>query len=350
MRRQVVVILAARACALQPPPLADFKDVWGRYDAFLLDQFGVVHDGKRCYVGSAECVRFLQAAGKRVVVLSNSSKRRRETIERLQGLACGMCTYLDAADVVEGVPAISVFTSGDLVHVALASLQRDEADSVLEGALGPGQNRVFVFGNGDDDDTYLRTAGLESSDVSDADFLLARGLFCTVGAERRDLQWTEEACDDILEAAAARALPMIVANPDLVRPDGASSPMPGVLARRYADFFRGRCVLVGKPHEAIYDAALASLASMGITDKTRIAAVGDSMHHDVLGANAAGLDSIFVAGGVHAAQLGVLQGAHRNPDSLALDAFFATFAASDLPTITIPGFTMAPSLDPPQER
>lgn len=84
------------------PDVSDFSDVVAKYDAFLLDQFGVVHDGKTCYVGSAECMRELQEAGKRIVVLSNSSKRRRDTVHRLQKLKCGMCTFLDLADIVPG--------------------------------------------------------------------------------------------------------------------------------------------------------------------------------------------------------------------------------------------------------
>jgi len=325
-------------------PVVDLAELCDKYDAFLLDQFGVVHDGKTCYAGSAECVRALQAAGKRIVVLSNSSKRRRETIERLQGLECGMCTYLDAADVVAGVPAISVFTSGDLVHGALSALGKGVVDALFEGVLDPGQTRAFVFGNGDDDEAYLATAGVEPSEIEAADFVLARGLFCTLGPEPADLDFSSpDASDAILEVAAHRNIPMVVANPDLVRPDGKNSPMPGVLARRYAERFAGRCVLVGKPHPAIYDAAFAALASVGVVDKSRIAAVGDSMHHDILGGSKSGVDTIFVAGGVHSAELGVPQGRHVPPDAAALDAFFAEFPEDQLPTVTIPGFTLAES-------
>ena len=242
-----------------------------------------------------------------------------------------------------GVPAISVFTSGDLVHGALRALGRGDDAPLLEGTLAVGQNRAFVFGNGDDDDAYLTTAGVEPSDVDDADFLLARGLFCTRGAWRRDLDYSPRSCDAFLEAAARRDLPMIVANPDLVRPDGKNSPMPGVLAERYADAFGGRCVLVGKPHASIYDAAFAALASVGLVDKSRIAAVGDSMHHDILGGSRSGVDTIFVAGGVHATQLGVPQGLHVPPDAARLDAFFADFPEDQRPTATIPGFTLASS-------
>ena len=153
---------AARVSALSASPqvVSSFAEVEGLYDAFLLDQFGVVHDGKTAYEGSAELIRRLQTLGKRVVVLSNSSKRRRDTVERLHALQCGMCTYLDRADVVEGVPAISVFTSGDLVHDALRALMSPRDPSLFDGVLMRGANRVFCFGNDDDDESYLRSAEL----------------------------------------------------------------------------------------------------------------------------------------------------------------------------------------------
>ena len=84
-------------------------------------------------------------------------------------------------------------------------------------------------------------------------------------------------------------LPMLVANPDEVRPDGADSPMPGVLARRYEAMGAADVRRVGKPHPLIYEACRAKLAAAG-AESARVAAVGDSLHHDVLGASANGFD------------------------------------------------------------
>lgn len=43
------------------------------------------------------------------------------------------------------------------------------------------------------------------------------------------------------------------------------------------------------------------------TDASDCIAVGDSLHHDIKGANAAGIESVFITGGIHATELG-LQG------------------------------------------
>ena len=54
--------------------------------------------------------------------------------------------------------------------------------------------------------------------------------------------------------------------------------------------------------------------------------------------NAAGVDSVLVAGGVHAAELGVAQGAHESVDADRLAAFLSDFDAK--PTHVVPGFTL----------
>ena len=56
--------------------------VLGQYDIVLLDQFGVLHDGKRPSPGAVECVEALLSAGKGVVVCSNSSQRKELALSR----------------------------------------------------------------------------------------------------------------------------------------------------------------------------------------------------------------------------------------------------------------------------
>mmetsp|Transcript_1375 Transcript_1375/g.1965 ORF Transcript_1375/g.1965 Transcript_1375/m.1965 type:complete len:276 (-) Transcript_1375:345-1172(-) len=241
--------------------LVDFRDLTDKYSVFLLDMFGVLHDGTSCYAGSAECIRWLQEkANKRIIIISNSSKRRYDTVDRLHKLNCGMCTHLDIGDVIDGVPAISIFTSGQLVYDGLRALERGEEAPVFEGSLEPSARRVFCFGNGDDDVDYINSAGLTSANIEEADFVLARGLFQTLGEKEAPLSFINgDECDNILRIASERKLPMIVANPDLLRPDSDLSPMPGQLANRYQTYFSGRAICIGKPYPTIYVQILEAL-------------------------------------------------------------------------------------------
>ncbi|QYU66576.1 hypothetical protein J4558_16545 [Leptolyngbya sp. 15MV] len=57
-----------------------------RYDGFILDLWGVVHDGRAPYPGVAEALGALKARGKRVVFLSNAPRRSHVVEALLTGM------------------------------------------------------------------------------------------------------------------------------------------------------------------------------------------------------------------------------------------------------------------------
>jgi len=333
------VLLTASVDAL----LASLPVIADRYDCLLLDQFGVIHDGKAAYPGAVAAVSEVQRRGKKICVISNSSRRKGDTLARLRSLGFGPLE--DDVDVPDGIQPISVVTSGDLVFEGLSASKAAPFDD-----LGM---RCFVFGNGDEDEDYVRDCGKVASPINQADFVLARGLFSMLGAGPDMLRqpaapYSPKAEEDILEIALQRGLPLLVANPDEVRPDGKDSPMPGQLARRYREMGARDVRLVGKPHPLIYDACRAVLANCGISDGATIAAVGDSLHHDVLGAAQNGVDSIFICGGVHCHELGIPQSGPSQlevavPASEKLTALLDEFASTHegiRPTHTLAAFRL----------
>ncbi len=324
-----------------PPALGSLLELAEQYDAFLLDQFGVIHDGKDAYAGAVEAVSELQRLGKKVIIISNSSRRRGDTADRLRSMGFG--PVVGDEHQPPHLPPIDVVTSGDLVFDGLLA-----GDSEPFADLGI---RCFVFGNGADDEQYVRECGKVASPIGQADFVLARGLFSMLGAGPDMLRqpasaYTPELEASVLDASLARApggLPLLVANPDEVRPDGADSPMPGQLARRYAALGGGDIRLVGKPHPLIYEACRAKLAAAGFGADARVAAVGDSLHHDVLGAARNGVDSVFICGGVHYSELGVPQAQAVPPDAERLGALLDGFADETggcAPTHVLAGFVL----------
>ena len=117
----------------------------------------------------------------------------------------------------------------------------------------------------------------------------------------------------MLQAAAARGLPMICVNPDLlVIRLGVQEPCAGALAARY-EALGGRVRYFGKPYPDVYDLALARLG----VPPARVLAVGDGLATDIAGADAAGLDSVLVTGGLLADALDLAPGAA--PDAGTLD-------------------------------
>jgi len=88
----------------------------------------------------------------------------------------------------------------------------------------------------------------------------------------------------------------------------------------------------GKPYPSVYDTCLATL---GIAERQRILAVGDSLRTDIAGARGAGIASVWVAGGIHGEELGLKPGATLDAARIAA----ALDASGENPLGTIGGFT-----------
>jgi HAD superfamily hydrolase (TIGR01459 family) len=254
-----------------------------RFDGYIVDQWGVLHDGMRPYPGALDCLERLHEAGKHVVVLSNSGRREAANVRLMEEM---------------GFPA--------RLFDRMVSAGEDAREAIVARAnpfhakLG---RRCYAFTRAGDR-SILEGVGLAFvDDVEEADFLAVIG----IDSPRRGLADYEAE----LRAGRARGLPMLCANPDLARfhPEGLVDA-PGVLARRYEEL-GGDVFYHGKPYPAIYASCLAAL---GHCAPERVIAVGDSIEHDILGAARAGLPSAFIVGGIHAQELGALPGGEPDPD------------------------------------
>jgi HAD superfamily hydrolase (TIGR01459 family) len=253
-----------------------------RFDGFIVDQWGVLHDGSRPYAGALECLERLRGAGRHVVVLSNSGRREQANVRLMEQM---------------GFPARlfdRVVSAGEDAREAIVAKA-----TPFHAKLG---RRCYAFTRAGDR-SILEGIGVSFvAHVAEADFLAAIG----IDSPRRTLSDYEEE----LQAARARGLPMICANPDISRfHDGRLVEATGVLARRYEEL-GGEVFYHGKPWPAIYGTCLAALPC----DRSRVVAVGDSIEHDVLGARRAGIASAFIASGIHAEDLRVDYGAEPRPD------------------------------------
>ena len=59
------------------------QEILDQYDTFLLDMWGVMHDGSKPYEGVLETVKELKNLGKKLIILSNSSKRKENSHKML---------------------------------------------------------------------------------------------------------------------------------------------------------------------------------------------------------------------------------------------------------------------------
>jgi len=58
-------------------------EILNQYDVFILDQWGVMHDGIKGYIQAIKCVERLYQEKKEIIIISNSSKRKEPTIKKL---------------------------------------------------------------------------------------------------------------------------------------------------------------------------------------------------------------------------------------------------------------------------
>ncbi len=247
--------------------LPGISPIVSRYDGFILDLWGVLHDGERPSPGAVEALRRLRDAGKRIVVLSNAPRRAAAVIHRIGEIGIGRGLYDD------------LLSSGEAAWRWLK-----------EGRHGWKRLYPMMAAR---DRSMLDNLDLEEvARIETADFILNTG----VESANDRVEDFEEA----MAAGAKRCLPMVCANPDLiVMHRGKAEICAGALARRYEEM-GGKVHYFGKPHAPIYRDCLALL---GIAEKKRILAVGDSLRTDIAGANAAGIDGLLVLGGIHKDEL-----------------------------------------------
>jgi HAD superfamily hydrolase (TIGR01459 family) len=254
--------------------LNGFAPLAHSHDGFIVDLWGVVHDGISPYDGAVDCLLRLRKAGKRVVLLSNAPRRVRLVQEGLRGMGLPDDSY-------DGI-----LTSGEATRTAL--LERTDP---FIAALG---RRVLHLGQPKDRNVL---EGLELDIVDDpaeADFVLNTGATDDSGESGPD------AYQPLLRQCAARGLPMLCANPDLEIVRGGKRIICAGLLARFYEQYGGPVRSLGKPYPEVYEAVLPMLG----VERSRVLAVGDALATDIAGAKAAGIESCWVLGGIHAEMIG----------------------------------------------
>ena len=262
--------------------VAGLGSIADRYDGFVLDVWGVIHDGVRPYPGVVEALQRLRSAGKKVALLSNAPARAQSVARRIERI---------------GVPRAlfgPVISSGEEVWQCL-----HDRDRPFFAALG---SRCLLLGPAE----RAMVEGLPialAHRIEEADFILNTGPDVEDDAATSLLP--------LLTGAARSGVPMVCANADLhVMHGGRRLVCAGQVAAVY-ERLGGPVSWHGKPHASVYRTCLGRL------DAGRVLAIGDSLRTDIAGAAASGLDSLLVLGGIHAEALGWHPGRAIDPGAVA---------------------------------
>jgi HAD superfamily hydrolase (TIGR01459 family) len=277
--------------------IAGRAEIADGYDALYCDLWGCLHDGVTAYAAAVAALRAFRDRGGAVILLTNAP-RPAGSVER----------QLDRLGVPRDVWD-AIVSSGDAGRRMAAS-----------GRFG---TRVEHVG-APHDLSFFEGLPVEIAPPGRGEAVIVTGL-------RDDARETAADYRAEAEGWAARGLPMLCANPDLVVHRGPQTlACAGAIAALY-EGLGGAVTYSGKPHAPIYALAAQALKASRGCEAARVLAIGDGIATDVAGAAAAGIDALFLTGGIAADEIPAPGG---RPDRGALDAFLTRHGAA-------PAWTMA---------
>ena len=242
------------------PHVSGLREIAESFDTFLLDIFGLLHNGVELYPGTIEALRELNAANKEICLVSNTPRLPDEVAADLHRLGLERTLYQ---------------------HIATAGLAAQE-----DLRLNHQGTKIWFTGK----DNFV-------SFMSDCDLSVLTTLLTPICLINAISGMTAEN-DNVIYENSTRALlfgkPMLCANPDMVVHIGTDI---FICAGTYAAWYEkqgGQVTYHGKPHQSVYEIALDLLGDPG-----RICAMGDALHTDIQGANRMGFSSIWVLSGIH---------------------------------------------------
>lgn len=241
----------------------DLRDLADQYDYFIFDIWGVIHDGSSVYPGAVETIKFLRGKNKKICFLSNAPRRAEK-------VAAALNKFGITPDLYD-----FVLSSGEATFLAM----QNSAHS---------SKKYFYIGPEKDIDLLEGLDYEITDDASKASFVIATGF------DKEDSIVAEKMLQ-LLEAKKYD-LPLICVNPDLivVKQDGREQLCAGVIAHEY-EKLGGKVSYYGKPFPEVYKMVL---QIFGVSEKTRMVAIGDGLHTDIKGAVDFGIDNVLVTNGI----------------------------------------------------
>ena len=235
--------------------LNHLSEIFNDYDTFVIDLWGVMHNGISLNLKAMETIEHLKKNSKKIVFLSNAPRPSSKVINFL--IKMGMDKkYLS-----------SVVTSGE---AAMNAINRNKF----------GKN---FFHLGPPRDTSIFEKVKENKvDIEKCDFILCTGLF-------DDHEDNLDFYKNFLQEHVSKKL--ICTNPDLTVHRGDIEELCAGSIAQLFESLGGKVIYFGKPHEEIYN--------MCFDKKEKVLAIGDNLRTDIKGANNLNIDSIFVTDGVH---------------------------------------------------
>ena len=236
--------------------LSNLSDIYETYDTFVIDLWGVIHNGLALNQKAIEAIDQLKNNSKKIVFLSNAPRPSSTVINFLLKMKMNS-KFLS-----------NVMTSGE---AAMHAINKNKFGKTFFH-LGPSKD-TSIFENVKDN---------KVADLKSCDFILCTGLF-------------EEHEDDIeyyknfLKEHISKTL--VCTNPDLTVHRGNVEELCAGSVAKVFEELGGTVAYFGKPYKEVYE--------MCFTPDEKVLAIGDNLRTDIKGANNLKIDCIFISEGVH---------------------------------------------------
>lgn len=246
------------------------SDISDSYTGFIIDTWGVLHDGEAAFESAIECLKELRERKKFILLLSNTEQRAEESAVYLKGLGITSNLY------------DKIMTSGEMAYNGI----RDQKDPGFENL---GQNCYLI--GGERTEKFLKSAGINVVNTpSEAGFLMIAGW--------DQLDPVTQNYDAALRECVRKRMKAICINPDSRALFGTGyTTGTGQIARRFQEF-GGVVHFIGKPYKPIFHQCIKILHENGIYPGQTVM-IGDTMSHDILGASLMNMDTCLIKNGTH---------------------------------------------------
>jgi len=235
--------------------LNHLSEIFDNYDTFIIDLWGVIHNGVKLNPKAMEAIEQLKLNSKKIVFLSNAPRPSSKIKNFLMKMDMNK-KYLS-----------NVMTSGEAAMYAINKKQFGK----------------FFFHLGPSRDTSVFEKVINNkTDLESCDFILCTGLY---DDHENDLEYYKK----LLEKHTTKKL--VCTNPDLIVHRGNVEELCAGSVAKVFEQLGGEVVYFGKPYKEVY--------SMCFNSKEKVLAIGDNLRTDIKGANNLNLDCVFITEGVH---------------------------------------------------
>ncbi len=249
--------------------IKSIEEIINDYDNFIIDQWGVMHDGIFGYEHAFNSINILNSNNKNLFIISNSSNRSKSSIDNLPKLGFKKNSF------------INTVTSGEMIWQLLKEKYLDDKNK---------KNCFHIYDKEKEDGLDFRD-GLNLNfveKVEESDLILA----CTPFVNLQPIDYIP-----LLEVAYKKEITMYCANPDFETVESNTNNTVfcmGAIGEIYKKM-GGNVIIKGKPDVSIYTETTNQIN----LEKKRTVAIGDSLFHDIQGANNFEIDSVLVKSGIH---------------------------------------------------